>query len=141
MIEVLTDQGKQAKESKQDTMQSWKKLKLETIFFFLCNKNNKAEKSFFTIFFSFVEPARHYGRGSSHCISWHQNQLILTTFHVCYHIALWDNCRHRTALIFASERFLECLLVSGLCQLAMARTPPPQTKEGVFAWRAPSMTL
>ena len=36
---------------------------------------------------------RHWdadGRGSPHCISWYQNQLILTTCHVRYHIALWD---------------------------------------------------
>ena len=32
-----------------------------------------------------------YGGGSSHCSSRYQNQLILTTCHVRYHIALWDN--------------------------------------------------
>ena len=32
-----------------------------------------------------------YWRGSSHCNSWYQNQLVLTVCHVRYHIALWDN--------------------------------------------------
>ena len=39
-------------------------------------------------------PAAHgdaYGRGSSHCIAWYQNQLLLTTCHVRSRIASWDN--------------------------------------------------
>ena len=36
--------------------------------------------------------------------------------------------KHWTALIVDSERFLKCLLVSGLCQLAVAGNPRPQKK-------------
>ena len=32
-----------------------------------------------------------HGLGSSHCISWYQIQLSLTTCHVRYHIALWGS--------------------------------------------------
>ena len=51
-----------------------------------------------------------------------QIQLILTTCSVRYHIALWYN----RSMGQLSERFLKCLVVSGLHQLAMAWTPPPQ---------------
>ena len=53
------------------------------------------------------------------CITWFQTQLILTTCQGRYQSHL---AQHGTALILDSERFLECLLVSGLHRLAVAGT-------------------
>ena len=48
-------------------------------------------------------------------------------------MAEFTRWRHRywTALVLDSERFLDCLLVSGLHQLAVAGVPPPPRKK----WR------
>ena len=47
--------------------------------------------SAFSLLCAPVAPWDAYRRGSSHCISWFQIELTLTTCHVRYHTELWDN--------------------------------------------------
>ena len=59
------------------------------------------------------------GVAASHCITWFQTQLIITTRQICYHSHLSDHRTTRQLLTLIPRGCLEYHMVSRLCQLIL----------------------
>ena len=58
----------------------------------------------------------------SHCITWFQTQLILTTCQIRYHSHFWDHCRSGQLCTLIPRGGFEYHTVGRLCELILAGT-------------------